>query len=397
MYGLTFFNPETINQRIENLNTAVNDYISEREIKKIEKKFHTTQEEISQNAAQKKLIKLYGINDWKKLPYYCPKIVFFLTKPSLFWKSFFNDLDKSIIREKRKVVFKTLSQAKVCNEYTLTELNYQKKILFLFNLQQRSLNWLEIKWNNELLPIVPKKDIFEELKLIWGDEWNLFYSHFSIEPEECLNLLYEASGSFPCFVYATNLSPNKGSFLTIEYFDSIKKISKTTSYIQKFLHLKYQFRYTYNALSPNSTTWLYINAPKHFFIESSPQNIYKNTSSDQDVLSYSSKFKKNTCFDFFIKIPNTLLFWYQAIIIISLVLIFTCSSIIYFYLCHHVRFTGNFLTNLLSCNIAFITALVATRGWLIHEENMIEHVPKVMTQELCALAYLSVLILFISP
>ena len=403
MYGLTSFNPEKNNKEILNLQDEISDLILENEIEKTEKSVGKSWEIICQNKALKKLIDLYGINNWKKLPYNCPRIAYFLTKPSLFLESNFNDLTKSIIREKRQIIFKTLSQAKVCNEYTLTKLKHTKNILFLFNLEQRSLNWLEIKLNNELLPIVSKKDIFDELKNLWGNEWTTFYSRVNIKPEECLNLLYEASGIFPCFVYTKNITQNQTNFLTIEYFDSIKEIPKTNkklkigSYIQKFIQLEFQFNYTYNALNADSTTWLYINAPKHFFIKSSPQNIYKNASSDREVLSYSSKFLKNTNFVFFVKTPDTLLFWYQAIVTISFVLLATCGSVVFFHLHYHVKFNDIFLTNLLSCNIAFIAALVATRGWLIHEENMIEHVPKIMTYELWALAYFSTLFLFIFP
>lgn len=310
-----------------------------------------------------------------------PNIYLLLTETTKFYTSFFPDLQKCIRREKRLVVFETPSRVSMTHEYTIEGMGNQSQgFHFLFNTRER-LSWLKVFIEDKRVSIASRAKVVSLLTKKLGTELEEFAKYLHISPNDTALRLYEVSDGKPCFV-EFNQKDYKGQqslLLSVTFFDSIR--NKTSNYKKRWwspLQEK-KISYNYSTISGNANAWIYFKSPNNFVLSASHNakaGLYEASPSNDDeitslVLTPKGE-KLSVDFTISINVPNALKVWYIAMLYLAFAGVI-CGWILLIYgMCTSIP--EKMIETFNNCSFAIIAALIATRGWLMSEEQVMKKI-----------------------
>ncbi len=332
-----------------------------------------------------------------------PKIYSLLTETTNFYAKNFSDLLKFIKREKRLVVFETPSRVSMTHEYTIEGMGgISQGFHFLFNTRER-LSWLKIFLEDKRVSIASREKVVSLLTKKLDRELEDFATLIHISKEDIALRLYEASDGKPCFI-EFNQKEYKGQqslLLSITFFDSIR--NKASQYIKRWwspLQEK-QISYNYSTISGNANAWIYFKSPTNFVLSAShnaKEGLYEASPSNDDEITSLVLTPKgeNISVDFKISInvPNALKVWYISMLYLA------CAGIIWGFIllnygkCYSIP--EKMLETFNNCCFAIIAALIATRGWLMSEEQVMKKISNCYTTIIGILVVLIMALSFVS-
>ena len=310
-----------------------------------------------------------------------PLIYLLLTQTTEFYSQNFPDLQAKIKREKRLVVFETPSRVQMTHEYTIEDSgNMKHGFYFLFNATKR-LSWLKVYLEGTRISIASKDKVVLLLKDKLVDELQILESFLKEEKDIIVRRLYDLSDGKPCFV-EFNQKIYRGQqslLLSLTFFDSIQNkklfISKR---IMSPLKEKVLI-YNYNTLSPTASSWIYFKAPSNFVLNvqsnARKSEIEKSDSNDEEISSFvltPNGKRLDTKFDICVNVPNALSFWYKTIFYSSIFIL--CATVFLFVLSFVYPMGKAIIEITTNISFAMVAALIATRGWLISEEQVMKTV-----------------------
>lgn len=325
-----------------------------------------------------------------------------LTETTRFYTENFYELQQVIKREKRLVVFETPSRVLMTHEYTVEGVDRLKNgFYFLFNATER-LSWLKITLEEHRVSIASKDKIRFYLKQKLDAEIKNMAEILNKEENEIVNRLYEASDGKPCFI-EFNQKENKGQqslLISVTFFDSIRNkkrlgCARLWSPLQEKL-----LNYNYSTLSESASSWIYFKAPANFVLSadygsSNNNNIEVSPSNDDEITSLVLKpngAKLSVDFKISINVPTALKWWYNGILYIAVLVLFFCLVV----LCYSIfgQISKDITDTLNNCVFAIVGALIATRGWLMSEEQVMKKMSNVYTILVCSFIVLVMAISF---
>lgn len=309
-----------------------------------------------------------------------PNIYFLLTETTKFYTEKFPDLQKYIKREKRLVVFETPSRVTMTHEYTIEGMNNQSQSFhFLFNTRER-LSWLKIFLEDKRVSIASRAKVISLLKKKIDFELENLAELLHISKDDTAIRLYEASDGKPCFI-EFNHKEYKGQqslLLSITFFDSIR--NKTSQYKKRWWSPLQEklINYNYSTISGNANAWIYFKSPSNFVLSASHNAIegqYEASPSNDDeitslVLTPKGE-KLSIDFDISINVPQALKVWYNIMLYLAYAgILWGLVLIVILY----GSITDNMIETFNNCSFAIIAALIATRGWLMAEEQVMKKI-----------------------
>ena len=310
-----------------------------------------------------------------------PLINLLLTQTTKFYSQHFAELQDKIVREKRLVVFETPSRVQMTHEYTIEGAGEMKQgFFFLFNATKR-LNWLKVYLEGSRISIASKEKVISLLKDKLADELEILESYIKEERDKIVRRLYEVSDGKPCFI-EFNQKEYKGQqslLLSLTFFDSIQnKKLLIGKRIMSPLKEKV-LTYNYNTLSDTASSWIYFKAPSNFILSvenyAETGEVEKSESNDEEISAFvltPNGVRLNVKFDISVNVPKALSFWYKTIFYLS-IFIASASAILFgLSFLHPIAKEIVEISNNIS--FAMVAALIATRGWLISEEQVMKTV-----------------------
>ncbi len=327
-----------------------------------------------------------------------PELHFLLSDVSGFCQKNFSELIKQIVREKRKLDFETPNRIKITHEYTIKQHNLTRNFYYLFTPSGR-LDWLKIFIEDERVSVADKsvvknaiyksaKNEFQTLKNIYSDlDMALF-----------LDLLYERLNGLPCFIEYNNsekITKQLSCLIIVEYRASILKTEQRSNIMQGLFNpiVEKNIKYNYAPLSESANSWLYLKAPENFELSCKTkenEDIASTQTNDPEISTYvikSNSKRDNIDFDILIKAPRSLRVWFLSlyystilsILIIALSLIGKFTVFDKFNFSRPLFVVHDFIKSidrgiLVNLGLAIIAAIIATRGWLIVEENILKKI-----------------------
>lgn len=324
-----------------------------------------------------------------------PMIYSFLTNPDDFYIKYCPSLLFQITREKRFLDFETPNRVHITHEYDIqlkNEFNFNK-YYFLFNPLNR-LGWLKIRQGREWITIAKSTEVKKTIFRILWPEIQLFAN-----PKETMQQIWGLKRGYPCFI-KLNKSHVDNFILSCMYYESIKpdSVKRTQCYFSWLNPLKERnIIYSYIPIE-KASSWLYIKAPDHFVIKyekadfDSENNIIEiSTLSEGDepdlekisltIINKREPTKNIPKITFGIKVPTSLKFWYFTIYYLSiLTLLLTIGSFInklylkFYEPLFYININPDLFSHgeFISLVLAIIAGIIATRGWLIHEETILK-------------------------
>lgn len=331
-----------------------------------------------------------------------PNIYSLLTETTKFYAKNFSDLQKHIKREKRLVVFETPSRVSMTHEYTIEGAgNLSQGFYFLFNTRER-LSWLKIFLEDKRVSIASRTKVVSLLTKILGTELDALAADLHILPEDTAIRLYEASDGKPCFV-EFNHKEYKGQqslLLSITFFDSIRnKVSHCRKRWWSPLQEK-QITYNYSTISRTANAWVYFKSPANFVLSVSNNatdgQYEASPSNDDEITSLVLTPKgENLSIDFKISIdvPNALKIWYNVMLYLACIEVL-CGAILFSFIIH-TSISEKTIETFNNCSYAIIAALIATRGWLMSEEQVMKKISNLYTYIICILMAIIMIFSFV--
>ena len=310
-----------------------------------------------------------------------PNIYSLLTETTKFYTENFSDLQKYIKREKRLVVFETPSRVSMTHEYTIEGAgNLSQGFYFLFNTRER-LSWLKIFLEEKRVSIASRAKVVSLLMKKLDTELGNFAAVLHISPIDAAMRLYEASDGKPCFIEFNNkeYKGQQSLLLSITFFDSIRnKILHRGKRCWSPLQEK-QISYNYSTISGTANAWVYFKSPANFVLsvtnnatdgqyEVSPSNDDEITS----LLLTPKGEKLSIDFKISINVPNALNVWYNAMLYLAYLGVLWGLVLVGNILCGSIQ--DKMIETFNNCSYAIIAALIATRGWLMSEEQVMKKI-----------------------
>lgn len=331
-----------------------------------------------------------------------PNIYSLLTETTKFYTENFSDLQKYIKREKRLIVFETPSRVSMTHEYTIEGAgNIPQGFHFLFNTRER-LSWLKIFLEDKRVSIASQAKVVSLLINKLGAELDFFAKLLNSSKENVALRLYEASDGKPCFV-EFNQKEYKGQqslLLSITFFDSIRnKVSHCRKRWWSPLQEK-QISYSYNTISGTANAWVYFKSPANFVLSVSnnaTNGQYEAAPSNDDeitslVLTPKGE-KLSIDFKISINVPNALNVWYNVMLYLAY------SGVLWGLILVSNALWGSIHNKTIetfnNCSYAIIAALIATRGWLMSEEQVMKKISNCYTYIICILITLIMVLSFV--
>ena len=309
-----------------------------------------------------------------------PLIYKLLTDTTHFYEENFPQLIKCIAREKRQLYFETPNRVKMLYEYELERSDDLKEgAYYLFNTRSR-LSWLVVEMESQQVAVasseVVKQKLSEALK---GEDVRLAKA-LSVAKREILDLLYDNSDGKPCFVNYIE----KTKSVKISYYDSMQQSkAEESSFIKKMFNpiAEREITYIYRPLAARANCWLYIKAPDKFAVSANPDNSSHETSpsKDREVSSFVFKGmeeKQEHHIKVSVKVPTSMKIWYYTMLWLAIITIIILPLMVWLYnstcpcQCCYKRIQY-FLQQIPKGVYALIAAILATRGWLMHEEYVL--------------------------
>lgn len=304
-----------------------------------------------------------------------PLVYMLLTETTTFYTLNFSELHRRIKREKRLVVFETPSRVQMTHEYTIEDSgNLENGFHFLFNATER-LSWLKIFLEEKRISIASKEIVVSKLVEKLGEELDRLAFIVREDKIAIANRLYNVSDGKPCFV-EFNKAEHDGQqslLLSISFFDSIQnkqryEWKRWLSPLQEKL-----LTYNYTTLSGNATAWIYFKAPANFVLkvnnDAEERYVEHSKSNDDEITSIVLKPSGQSLsvnFNISVNVPDALSWWYNGMLYVAIITAVVCMRYI-------VLPTDEAITSVLNnVSLAVIAALIATRGWLMSEEQVMK-------------------------
>lgn len=358
------------------------------------------------NAASRKLIEsrttdgiLKEVSYW---PSQYPKIYWMLTDTTDFYTRSFDELLRYIKREKRMIIFETPSRAEVTHEYTIEGADsLANGYYFLFNANER-LSWLQIRLEDKRVSIASKAKVIEQLSVLLADEITSLSLKTQIQEAEILDFLYENSNGKPCFVEYNKRDylHQQSLLLSLRFFDSIQ--NKESKYFKNWWSPLQEkcLTYRYNTISKNANAWFYVKAPSSFVVkvehdENFRDFIDRSPSNDEEITSLVIMPKgstKSVDLEIEISVPSALKVWYLGILYLSIATI--VFGIIWFVI-NYNRSDNSDDEFINGCIYAIIASIIATRGWLMAEEQVLKSVSNIYTAIIVVLIAIVIALAFV--
>lgn len=332
-----------------------------------------------------------------------PKIYSLLTETTKFYTENFRDLQQYIKREKRLVVFETPSRVSMTHEYTIEgPVDLLQGFYFLFNTRER-LSWLKIFLEDKRVSIASRTKVESLLINKLGSELDSFARLLNSSKEDVAIRLYEASDGKPCFVEFNHTEYNgqQSLLLRINFFDSIRnKVSLCRKRWWSPLQEK-EIIYNYSTMSGEANAWIYFKSPANFVISVSnnaTEGQYEISPSNDDeikslVLTPKGE-KLSVEFRILINVPDALKIWYNVMLYLAYFGVLWGSVLFVNALCGSIH--DKIIETFNNCSYAIIAALIATRGWLMSEEQVMKKISNYYTFIICILI-IQITILSIVP
>lgn len=235
-----------------------------------------------------------------------------------------------------------------------------------------------------------------------GAELDFFAKLLNSSKENVALRLYEASDGKPCFV-EFNQKEYKGQqslLLSITFFDSIRnKVSHCRKRWWSPLQEK-QISYSYNTISGTANAWVYFKSPANFVLSVSnnaTNGQYEAAPSNDDEITslvLTSKGEKLSIdFKISINVPNALNVWYNVMLYLAY------SGVLWGLILVSNALWGSIHNKTIetfnNCSYAIIAALIATRGWLMSEEQVMKKISNCYTYIICILITLIMILSFV--
>lgn len=310
-----------------------------------------------------------------------PNIYLLLTETTKFYTEHFSDIQKYIRREKRQIIFDTPSRVSITHEYTVEGMgNLPQDYYFLFNTRER-LSWLTIFLEDKRVSIASRAKIAQLLVKKLETELENLATLLNASKEDVALRLYEASDGKPCFV-EYNQKEQKGQqslLFRITFFDSIRNKAPQKHNKRWWSPLQEKLiSYNYSTMSGDANAWIYFKSPTNFVISvdhNAQEGQYEASPSNDDeikslVLKPKGK-KLSVDFKISIDVPNALKVWYNSMLFIAL-LGCICGSLLLGGYKSFAFITDKMIETFSNCSYAIIAALIATRGWLMSEEQVMK-------------------------
>ena len=212
-----------------------------------------------------------------------------------------------------------------------------------------------------------------------------FAAVLHISPIDAAMRLYEASDGKPCFIEFNNkeYKGQQSLLLSITFFDSIRnKVSHRRERWWSPLQEK-QISYNYSTISGTANAWVYFKAPANFVLsvsnnatdgqyEASPSNDDEITSL---VLTPKGE-KLSIDFKISINVPNALNVWYNVMLYLAYLGVLWGLVLVGNILCGSIQ--DKMIETFNNCSYAIIASLIATRGWLMSEEQVMKNLGSIL-------------------
>lgn len=308
-----------------------------------------------------------------------PKTYKLLTETTQYYTKNFPELQQYIKREKRLIIFETPSRVSLTHEYTVEGIGgLNSGFYFLFNAPER-LSWLKISLEGRRVSIASKEKVVAMLSKSLGTELVSLANYLSIDPNSTAWQLYNAADGKPCFV-EFNHKEQKGQqslLFCVSFFDSIRnKLRKGNERWHSPLQEK-ELSYNYSTISDTANAWVYFKAPANFVLKvnhNAQENEFEESkSNDDEITSLVLKphgERLSVDFTISVNVPDALKVWYNGMfwMAIALIIIGTVLVCAQFYKVD----VKNVIDTFNNSAYAIIAAIIATRGWLISEEQVMK-------------------------
>ena len=340
-----------------------------------------------------------------------PKIYKFLTNATAFYETYFSSLQSYIKREKRQLQFETPSRINVSIELSI-ELPEKDApatgAQYLFNVKDK-LNWLMIYQNGKHITVASRYIVQEMINEILGEEIKSLVDDSGISEKEVLSSLYDISEGDPCFImYEAPKDGNKSIIVELKYYDSVHHDGNQKVFKERYTPLYEQLiRYRFRALKANCSNWLYVRAPKDFAIELSNYGTEFSSlpSQDEEIKALYRKANNQRCnneIEINVRVVSSLRKWFLGIYYFATTICFTVGAIIIIRLLalsipfDVPYFTVESMKGLTPVLISMVAAVIATRGWLMHEEHVLLPIGNKYIQLVISLVILAALLIAFS-
>ena len=340
-----------------------------------------------------------------------PQIYKFLTNATAFYEKHFSSLQTYIKREKRQLQFETPSRINVSIELSIELPEKEAPVTgaqYLFNVKDK-LNWLMIYQNGKHITVASKYIVIGKINEILDKEIKNLVNESGITEKEVLSSLYDISEGDPCFImYEAPKDGNKSIIIELKYYDSVHHDKNQKVFKEKCTPLYEQsIRYRFRALKDNCSNWLYVRAPKDFAIELSKfgTEFSSLSSQDEEIQALYRKANNQRCdneIEISVRVVSSLRKWFLGIYYLATILCFVVGAILIIRLLalsipfDVPYFTAESMKGLTSVLISMVAAVIATRGWLMHEEHILQPLGKKYIHLVISLVIIAALLIVFS-
>lgn len=308
----------------------------------------------------------------------------FVKDDRAFYAKYCHEFTDRIIREKRILEFENPNRVKVTYEYDFVpetkNANTSDGFVFLF-LPDKRKSWLKIFNSGKRLAIPNSAAIRDHLlKIVTEDVERLKKdSGFEEDANKLWELIWEEKGSIPCFVYEEEGMIE--GIIEIVFYDFLDKDETKQQCCCRLFDQKY-YKYSFPK-EAKGNSWLYVKAPSKFELDVSfdGEGVKPNQNDDPEIQSYTifgGKGRAVVYFKITVKVPRTLKFWYGALVGLGVAYV-----VAFLFVASKAMRQGltikEFSPVYAQVGISIITAIIATRGWLMNEETVLGRVSKWLT------------------
>lgn len=340
-----------------------------------------------------------------------PAIYKYLRNSTFFYEKEFPAIQNCIKREKRQLLFETPSRINVSIELSL-ELDEAGTIetgpQYLFNVKDK-LNWLMIYQNGKHITVASRYIVQKFITRILGKEIKALQKESGISETEIIHALYDTSEGDPCFImFEKPKDENKSIIIDLRYYDSVHHKKEQIEIKEKSTPLYEQsIRYRFRALKENCSNWLYVRAPKDFAIELSESNsgFVLLQSQDEEIKALYRKAGNKRCdedIEINVRVLKSLRNWFLGIyrfatIVCSICILIVLLRVLALSVPFDVPvFSADSMKGLTPVLISLVAAVIATRGWLMHEEHVLLPIGKKYIELVIGLIILAALLILLS-
>lgn len=246
----------------------------------------------------------------------------------------------------------------------------------------------------------------EKIIEILGKEIKSLVRDSGMPEKEVISSLYDISEGDPCFImYEAPKDGNKSIIIDLKYYDSVHHDENQKVFKEKWTPLYEQsIRYRFRALKANCSNWLYVRAPKDFAIELSNYRTEFTLlrSQDEEIKALYRKANNQRCdneIEINVRVVSSLRKWFLGIYYFATILCCAAGLILTLRLLSLIIsvdvpfLTAERMKGLVPVLISMVAAVIATRGWLMHEEHILKPIGVKYIQLVIALVILAALLI----